>query len=86
MPFTQLLTAAQKARAWKRLVDAHLVPVGPVSLTKAELSAAADAVQLFLWNNRAAINTALPVAARSALNTDQKLALLAIVVTANLEG
>ena len=86
MPFTQLLTTAQKARAWKRLVDAHLVSAGPVSLTKTELSDAADAVQAFLWSNRAAINTALPVVARSGLNTDQKLALVATVITANLEG
>ena len=86
MPFTQFLSATQKKRAWKRLVDERLVLDGPVSLTKAELSAAADSIQAFLWDNRAAINTSLPPAARSALNTDQKLALVAIVVIANLEG
>jgi isopentenyl diphosphate isomerase/L-lactate dehydrogenase-like FMN-dependent dehydrogenase len=86
MPFTQTLTAPQAARAWKRLVDAHLAPAGPVTLTKAELVAAANALQAYLWDNRSAINTALPVAARTALNTDQKMALLAVVALVNLEG
>ena len=86
MPFTQFLSATQKKHAWKRLVDERLVLDGPVSLTKAELSDAADSIQSFLWSNRAAINTALAPAARSALTTDQKLALVAIVVIANLGG
>lgn len=86
MPFTQTLTPAQLARAWKRLVDQRLIADGPVSLTKADLAAAASAVQDFLWTNRAAINSAIPLPARTELTTDQKLALLAIVVTANLEG
>jgi hypothetical protein len=50
------------------------------------LVAAANALQAYLWDNRSAINTALPVAARTALNTDQKMALLAVVALVNLEG
>jgi hypothetical protein len=86
VPFTQTLTAAQVGRAWRRLVDERLAPAGPVTNTKAELVAATNALQQFLWDNRAAVNTALPVSVRNALNTDQKMALLAIVVLANLEG
>ena len=86
MPFTQLLTAAQIKRSWKRLVDERLVLDGPVSLSKTDLVAAAEGVQAFLWANRAAINTAIPLPARAALTTDQKMMLAAIVILANLEG
>jgi hypothetical protein len=86
MPFTETLTATQVARAWKRLVDDRLVKDGPVALTKAELSAAASALQTFLWDNRTTVNNALPVAARNGLTTDQKLTLLAIVALVNLEN
>ena len=86
MPFTQTLTAAQVKRAWRRLVDDRLAPDGPVTVTKAELAAAAEGVQAFLWANRAALNTAVPLPARTTLTTDQKMALLAAVVLANLEG
>lgn len=85
MAFTQTLTVGQLSRAWKRLVDQRLVVDGPVSLTKAELVSAASALQDYLWSNRAAVNTALPVAARNGLTTEQKLALLAIVALVNLE-
>jgi len=86
MPFTQTLTPQQVKRAWARLVDERLVRDGPVTLTKADLVAAANAVQAFLWDNRAALNTAVPQPARAQLTTDQKMALLAVVVLANLEG
>jgi hypothetical protein len=86
MAFTQNLTPSQLSRAWKRLVDHHILPAGPVGLTKVQLANAAEALQTYLWDNRAAINTALPVAARNGLTTDQKLALLAVVSLVNLEG
>lgn len=86
MPFTQTLTAAQLTKSWTRLVDQNLVKDGPVALSKTNLTAAATAVQAFLWANRAAINAAIPEPAKTALTTDQKLALLAVVVIANLEG
>jgi hypothetical protein len=84
--FTQTLSAGQLSRAWKRLVDERLVRDGAVSLSKADLVAAASAVQDYLWANRAAINTAIPQPARGALNTEQKMALLAIVALVNMEG
>jgi hypothetical protein len=86
VPFTQTLTAAQVGRAWRRLVDERLAPAGPVTVQKSDLVAATNALQTFLWDNRTAINNALPLAVRNALNTDQKMALLAIIVLANLEG
>lgn len=87
MPFTQTLTADQKRRAWTKLVREHVLTLGPLTgLTKPDLEAAADAVQAYLWAERAAINTALPEPFKSQASTDQKLALLAIVALANLEG
>lgn len=86
MPFTQTLSTDQLARTWKRLVDDRLVKDGAVLLSKADLVAAATALQDYLWTNRTAVNTALPVASRNALTTDQKLTLLAIVALVNLEG
>lgn len=87
MAFTELLTDSAKQRAWRKLVNEHVLPYGPlVGLTKPDLVAAADAVQAYLWANRAAINTALPEPFKSAATQDQKLALLAIVALANLEG
>jgi hypothetical protein len=86
MAFTQTLTAAQTSRSWRRLVEETLGVAGPVTLTKADLKAATDAVQLFLWTNRTALNTAIPLPARTDLTTEQKMALLAVVAIANLEG
>jgi hypothetical protein len=86
MAFEQNLTPAQVARAWKRLVEAQLAPAGPVGLTRHDLAAAVNAVQTFIWDNRTALNQAIPQPARGVLTTDQKVALLAIVVVANMEG
>lgn len=87
MAFTQTLTDAQKQRAWTRLVREHILTVGSlVGLTKPDLIAAADALQAFLWANRMALNGALPEPFKGATTTDQKLALLALVALANLDG
>jgi hypothetical protein len=50
------------------------------ALTKADLQAAVNAIDDFLNNNATAINNAFPVAARTALSTAQKAALLNYVV------
>jgi hypothetical protein len=50
------------------------------ALTKAQLRAAVDALDDFLNTNATAINNAIPAAARTALSTSQKAALLNYVV------
>lgn len=51
-----------------------------VSITKAELRAAVDAIDNFLETNQTAINNAFPAAAKTGLTTAQKARLLAYVV------
>lgn len=85
-PFSQTLSPAQVRRAWHRFVDEDVIPDGPVSLTKGELAAAVEAVQAWLWSNRAAINQAIPQPARASLTADQKMGLLMIVIQSNREG
>ena len=85
MPFTETLTNDQLRRAREKIVRI-IEDVGPVSLTKPEIVAAATNLQAFLWANRTAVNAALAEPAKTELTTDQKLALLSIVVVANLEG
>lgn len=50
------------------------------AMTKADLQAAVNALDDFLNTNATAINNAIPVAARGALSTPQKAALLNYVV------
>lgn len=50
------------------------------ALTKSEVRAAVDAVDLFLSDNATAMNQAIPLPARTALSTTQKALLLTAVV------
>lgn len=50
-----------------------------LGLTKAQLKAAVDATDVWIDDNASAYNTALPVAARTALNADQKTLLFCAV-------
>lgn len=59
---------------------------GPVSLTKAELLTAVNALDTFLAANAAAVNAAIPEPARTALTTPQKAAMLAYVALARFGG
>jgi hypothetical protein len=59
---------------WMRVNDQ------PVSITKAELRAAFDALDSFLETNAAAINNAIPQPARGALTVRQKAWVLARVI------
>lgn len=58
----------------------------PLALTKADLRAAVDALDTFLSDNAAAINTAIPQPARGALTTAQKARLLVFVIRARYLG
>ena len=64
---------------WKEFMST--VPLGnEFSCTKADLRAAVDALDAFLVANDAAINSAIPQPARSALSVSQKARLLNHVV------
>jgi hypothetical protein len=52
----------------------------PCGVLKADLRAAVDALDQYLSDNGAAINTAIPQPARSALTTPQKARLLMLVI------
>lgn len=52
----------------------------PLSITKADLRAAVNAMDDFLENNSAAMNTSIPQPARSALSAQQKAYLLKFVI------
>jgi hypothetical protein len=54
---------------------------GNVGCLKADLRAAVDALDQFLSDNAAAINTAIPQPARGALTTPQKALLLQLVIS-----
>jgi hypothetical protein len=57
----------------------------PVSITKAELRAAIDAIDDWVHTNAAAFNTAIPQPARGALTAPQKARLLMLVVSKRFE-
>jgi hypothetical protein len=50
------------------------------AMTKAELRAAVDAIDVWANDNAAALNTAIPTPARTVLSASQKAALFSIVI------
>lgn len=79
------LTTNQRREVMARLAAA-LDREGPVGLTKAELFAAAGAVDDWIEANAAAMNAALPQPARGALNMPQKAVLFAFTALARAGG
>lgn len=77
-----LLVDGERVGIW---ADYMRNPAGALSLTKAELRAAVDAVDLWVDNNAAAFNTAIPQPARGALTAKQKAKLLMMVVEHRFE-
>ena len=55
--------------------------LGTVSITKADLRAAVDALDSFLDTNAAALNTAIPQPARGSLSSRQKALMLMYVLS-----
>lgn len=72
-----VLSDAKRAEACAEL---QRTPDCPGTITKAQLRAAIDALDDYMDANAAAMNNALPVAARTGLTTKQKARLLAFVV------
>lgn len=71
-----VLTDDQRVAVWARWMREN---AAACSITKADLRAAVDALDQFLEDNAAAINSAIPQPARGALTTEQKARLLAYV-------
>lgn len=71
-----VLSDADRASVWARWMQDNLEVAG---LTKPQLRAAVDALDVFLNDNAAAINAAIPQPARSALTNAQKARLLSYV-------
>lgn len=70
-----VLTEEQRKEAW-----AEMMRLGGVSITKADLRAAFDAIDDWFDNNAATLNSVLPQPARSSLTTPQKALLLSLVI------
>lgn len=74
------LSTDDRRELWAELMAALSRDGDSVSITKAELRAAVDAVDDFLDDNAATINAAIPQPARSGLTVSQKARLLNFVV------
>jgi hypothetical protein len=75
-----VLSENDRALLWAEFMRDRSGARDPLSLTKADLRAAVNAVDDWLNTNAAAMNTAIPQPARGALTTPQKALLLQFVV------
>lgn len=75
-----VLSDTDRAALWAELMRELSADGESISITKADLRAAVNAVDAFLSDNASAINSAIPQLARSSLTTAQKARLLMFVV------
>lgn len=76
-----VLPDADRAALWADFMRDRSAARDALGLTKADLRAAVNALDDFLHNNAAAVNSAIPLPARTALTTAQKALLLQYVVS-----
>lgn len=76
-----VLSDPDRAALWAEFMRDRSGARDPLALTKADLRAAVNAVDDWLNNNAAALNSAIPQPARGALSTPQKALLLQFVVS-----
>jgi len=69
---------AELSAEYNREISNERVPCG---ITKADIRAAVNALDTFLNDNAAAINSAIPQPARGTLTTAEKARLLKLVIT-----
>lgn len=74
------LTEAERLQIWRGFMRVLSRSGDECGFVKSDLKAAVDALDVFLENNAAAINSALPASFRTAATVDQKAFLLAAVV------
>lgn len=75
-----VLSDAERLALWAEFMRDRSSARDPLSLTKADLRAAVNAVDDWLNTNAAALNAAIPQPARGALSVSQKALLLQHVV------
>lgn len=73
-----ILTDADRFAVWSDYMRENAAPFG--ALTKADLRAAVDAIDQWVSDNAASLNSAIPQPARGALAPAQKAQLLTAVV------
>ena len=74
------MVEADRRHVWAEAMQEWSNSGETVAITKADLRAAVNAIDTWLNNNAAGLNTALPQPARGALTTAQKARLLQFVV------
>jgi hypothetical protein len=79
------ITTDERRRAWRRL-SALIRGSRFVPLDRLEMEAAVDAAVLWIENNEASFNAALPTAARTELTTDEKVALFIVALEETYGG
>ena len=74
------LSDADRRTAWAEWMNTASRLRLPCAVEKADLRAAFDALDTFFEANAGAINNAIPQPARSAMTTQQKALMLAIII------
>jgi hypothetical protein len=75
-----VLSDNARSEVWAELMRRYSDDRSAVSITKADLRAAVNAIDGYLSDNASAINTTIPQPARGALSVQQKAILLMYVV------
>ena len=75
-----VLSNADRLELWAEYQRELSTVREPLALTKADLRAAVNALDDYLNTNAGAINSAIPLPARTALTTSQKARLLMFVI------
>ena len=80
-----VLSDADRVVVFRRIMERLSHSRVPISITKADLRAAVNAVDDWINTNAAAYNTAIPQPARGALTASQKAELLSAVALRKFE-
>lgn len=80
-----VLSSVNRAIIWSEIMSLMSLEHEPVSITKADLRAAVDAIDQWAEDNATAFNSAIPQPARASLTAKQKARLLAYVVLKRYE-
>lgn len=80
-----VLNETDRADVWRMYMKILSQERQTINITKQELRAAVDAVDVWVENNAASFNTAIPQPARGSLTARQKAQLLVYVVMRRFE-
>ena len=75
-----VLPDADRVAVWSEMMSALSAGREPLNLTKADLRAAVNALDDYMNTNAGAINTAIPLPARTNMTVAQKARLLTFVI------